>query len=257
MHDRRAACRSRSARSASARSATSSPRSKSCRSVPAPDCSCCSPWSRSPGAAAELAPRYIGFHLARNTTHFVGQFSWALAVTLLPFATVFALEFTTPAWVALLAALILGERMTKSRAGSVVLGFLGVLVIVRPGLKLSAEGAAGAVRRLHLCDLADRHQATDQPRQHLRLGCWMNLMQLPMALAWPSVVAATEVLAVRVPPRRRPGLPALALAAAGLTSHYCLTQAFRFGDATVVVPLDFVRIPLIALRGLDVLRRGA
>ena len=76
----------------------------------------------------------MSFHLARNTTHFVGQYSWALAVTLLPFATVFALEFTTPAWVALLAALVLGERMTKSRLGSVVLGFLGVLVIVRPGL---------------------------------------------------------------------------------------------------------------------------
>ena len=55
----------------------------------------------------------MGFHLARNTTHFIGQYSWALAVTLLPFATVFALEFTTPAWVALLAALILGERMTQ------------------------------------------------------------------------------------------------------------------------------------------------
>ena len=68
-----------------------------------------------PALRRELTPRYIGFHLARNTTHFIGQFSWALAVTLLPFATVFALEFTTPAWVALLAALVLGERMTKSR----------------------------------------------------------------------------------------------------------------------------------------------
>ncbi len=59
---------------------------------------------------------------------------WTLAVTLLPFATVFSLEFTMPAWVALLAIPMLGERMTRSRAGSIVLGFLGVLVIVRPGL---------------------------------------------------------------------------------------------------------------------------
>ena len=48
-----------------------------------------------PALRKELAPRYMGYHLARNTTLFVGQFSWALAVTLLPFATVFALEFTT------------------------------------------------------------------------------------------------------------------------------------------------------------------
>ena len=75
-------------------------------------------------------------------------------------------------------------------------------------------------------------------------------MQLPMALAWPCVVAATGGASLFV---FRLGsdlaLPALALAVAGLTSHYCLTQAFRFGDATVVVPLDFVRIPLIALVG--------
>ena len=88
-----------------------------------------------PELRAELVPRHMGLHVVRNTTHFVGQYLWALAVTLLPFATVFALEFTTPAWVALLAVLFLHERMTPSRAGSVVLGFLGVLVIVRPGLE--------------------------------------------------------------------------------------------------------------------------
>src|SRR5690348_496003 len=87
-----------------------------------------------PALRRELELRHMGLHLARNATHFTGQYTWALAVTLLPFATVFALEFTTPAWVALLAAIVLGEHMTRSRLGSVVLGFLGVVVIVRPGL---------------------------------------------------------------------------------------------------------------------------
>ena len=82
----------------------------------------------------ELAFKRMGLHLARNSIHFVGTFLWTLAVTLLPFAIVFSLEFTMPAWVALLAIPMLGERMTRSRAGSIVLGFLGVLVIVRPGL---------------------------------------------------------------------------------------------------------------------------
>jgi drug/metabolite transporter (DMT)-like permease len=78
----------------------------------------------------------------------------------------------------------------------------------------------------------------------------MNAMQLPMALAWPAWTAATGGPPLFV---FRLGsdliLPTIALGIVGLASHYCLTQAFRSGDATVVVPLDFLRIPLIALVG--------
>ena len=202
-----------------------------------------------PALRKELAPRYMGYHLTRNTTHFVGQFSWALAVTLLPFATVFALEFTTPAWVALLAALVLGERMTKSRLGSVVLGFLGVLVIVRPGFASFQPNALLVLFAAFTfaISLIVTKQLTNRVST-FAIIFWMNLMQLP--LAWPAVVAATGGPSLFV---FRLGadllLPTLALGVVGLTSHYCLTQAFRSGDATVVVPLDFLRSPLIALVG--------
>jgi drug/metabolite transporter (DMT)-like permease len=204
-----------------------------------------------PALRPELTPRYMGFHLARNTTHFVGQFCWALAVTLLPFATVFSLEFTTPAWVALLAALILGERMTKSRAGSVVLGFLGVLIIVRPGMASFQPTALLVLFAAFTfaISLIVTKQLTSRVST-FAIIFWMNLIQLPMALAWPSIVAATGGPPLFV---FRLGtdllIPTLALSVVGLTSHYCLTQAFRSGDATVVVPLDFLRIPLIALVG--------
>jgi len=204
-----------------------------------------------PDLRSEAAPRYMKFHIARNTTHFVGQYSWALAVTILPFATVFALEFTTPAWVALLAALVLGERMTKSRLGSVILGFLGVVVIVRPGLASFQPTAllvlfaafAFAISLIATKQLTNRVST-------LNIIFWMNAMQLPIALAYPAYVAATGGPSLFV---FRLGtdllIPTLALGVVGLTSHYCLTQAFRSGDATVVVPLDFLRIPLIALVG--------
>jgi drug/metabolite transporter (DMT)-like permease len=204
-----------------------------------------------PALRQELVPRYMGFHLARNATHFVGQFAWALAVTLLPFATVFSLEFTTPAWVALLAALILGERMTKSRLGSIVLGFLGVLVIVRPGLASFQPNALLVLFAAFTFGilLIVTKQLTNRVSTFVIIF-WMNLMQLPMALAWPSALAATGGPSLFV---SRLGadlvLPTLALGVVGLTSHFCLTQAFRSGDATVVVPLDFLRIPLIALVG--------
>src|SRR6266704_3611260 len=82
-----------------------------------------------------LLPRRMGLHALRNSLHYAGQYMWALSLTLLPLATVFALEFTMPAWTGILAALFLGERLTLSRIGAIALGFVGVVVILRPGLE--------------------------------------------------------------------------------------------------------------------------
>jgi drug/metabolite transporter (DMT)-like permease len=204
-----------------------------------------------PGFRRQISTRHMGLHAARNTTHFAGQYCWSLAVTVLPFATVFSLEFTMPAWVALLAALFLHERMTKSRFGTIVLGFLGVLVIVRPGFESFQPQAllvlfaafAYAVSLIITKQLTNRVSTVS-------IIFWMNVMQLPLGLAWPAVVAANGGPSLFV---FRLGsdllIPTLVLSVVGVTSHYCLTQAFRSGDATVVVPLDFLRIPLIALVG--------
>jgi len=175
--------------------------------------------------------------------HFVGQYSWALSLTLIPLATVFALEFTMPAWVALLAMPLLGERMTVSRAGSVVLGFTGVLIIVRPGLAtfqpavLLVLGAALAFA----ITLITTKQLT-RSVSTFSILFWMNLMQLPMGLAGSNPLFLLNLEASHIP-----SLTGIAIA--GLTSHYCLSNAFRSGDATIVAPFDFLRIPLIALVG--------
>ncbi|HEX2537260.1 MAG TPA: EamA family transporter, partial [Pseudolabrys sp.] len=78
--------------------------------------------------------RRLRLHLLRNVVHYISQFAWAYTLTLLPLAMVFALEFTMPAWTAVLAVWLLSETMTKSRLGVVVLGLIGVLVILRPGV---------------------------------------------------------------------------------------------------------------------------
>jgi drug/metabolite transporter (DMT)-like permease len=204
-----------------------------------------------PALRRELALRHMGLHVARNTTHFVGQYLWALAVTLLPFATVFALEFTTPAWVALLAALFLKERLTPSRAGSVVLGFLGVVTIVRPGF--ASFQPLALIVLLAALAFAISLIVTKKLTGHVSTFAvvfWMNAIQLPLALAWPLYKAVTGEASLFVFRMSADAiLPTIALGVVGLTSHYCLTQAFRSGDATVVVPLDFLRIPLVALVG--------
>ena len=71
---------------------------------------------------------------------------------------------------------------------------------------------------------------------------WMNLMQLPMNFSGsnPHVISRLDPSMIA---------PLLGVAIGGLTTHFCLTNAFRHGDATIVVPLDFLRLPAIAAVG--------
>lgn len=196
-----------------------------------------------PALRTQINSQHIGLHLWRNTVHFVGQYSWAWALTLLPLATVFALEFTMPMWVALLAIPMLGEQMTGSRAGSIVLGFLGVLVIVRPGLA-SFQPAAGLVLAAAFAfavSLISTKTLTNRVSTFVIIF-WMNAIQFPIAVA-----GSDPLFFLRFDSHA--WVAALVFGVVGLTSHYCLTNAFRWGDATVVVPIDFMRIPLIALVG--------
>jgi drug/metabolite transporter (DMT)-like permease len=196
-----------------------------------------------PGLRSSIASRHLLLHVFRNTIHLGSQYLWATSLLLLPLATVFALEFTTPAWTLLLAVLALGERMTASRIGAVVLGLLGVLVILRPGLAtfqpaallvlVAAFGLAVtliATKRLTLTDST------------FAIIFWMNLIQLPLTLLASDPAFVTKLGAWDLPAVAVVGL-------AGLASHYCLANAFRAGEASVVVPLDFMRIPLIAMIG--------
>ncbi len=187
--------------------------------------------------------RHIWLHLMRNGVHFAAQVAWATSLTLLPLATVFSIEFTMPAWTTLLAALFLHERLTPSRIGAVVLGFIGVLVIIRPGLEsfrpaavLVLAAAFGYAITLTTTKRLTRTEAT------FGIIFWMNLMQLPMNLAGSDPLFWLKLGPAQIP-------PIIGIGLAGLASHYCLSNAFRAGEATLVVPLDFLRIPLIALVG--------
>jgi drug/metabolite transporter (DMT)-like permease len=139
--------------------------------------------------------------------------------------------------------MFLGERLTLTRAASIALCLMGVLVILHPGFSgfraaaLLALGAA--ITRAFTAIVTKKLTATDTT---FAILFWMNLMQLPMNLAGsdPLFIARLNLSMA---------LPLLAIAVAGLSVHLCLAEAFRYGDAIVVVPLDFLRVPLIALIG--------
>jgi len=191
---------------------------------------------------AVTATRRLPLHALRNVVHFGGQYCWVYAIGVLPLATVFAIEFTMPVWTAILAALILGERLTPNRIAMLALGLVGVLIILRPGFGLFHTGALVAL----LASLfyagnmiaTKRLTATDSPLAILFL---MSVIQTPLSLLtalpqWVSPPAAD--------------LPWMFVMGLGsYTAHYCMTRAFKLADATVVVPIDFTRLPLIAVVG--------
>lgn len=196
-----------------------------------------------PSLRPQLRTKRIPMHFFRSAVHFGGQYSWATALTLLPFATVFALEFTLPVWVLILAVAVLGEKLTSGRIVVIVLGFIGCLVILRPGI-IAFQPASILVL---LCSFlyAVFNVATKQmtaTETTFGIVFWMNLLQLPLALSGSDPFFVLRLEPWQIAPIAGVGI-------AGLAAHYCMARAFRYGDASVVIPLDFLRVPLIALVG--------
>ncbi len=186
--------------------------------------------------------RRFSEHLWRNLIHFVGQVLWVYSIGALTLATVFAIEFTMPVWTALLAWLFLKERLTVPRLVMLALGLAGVLIILRPGAG-SFHPAALAMILGSLCYASSfiftkRLSSTDSA---LAVLFWMSVVQTPISLAaalpqWVTPVALD--------------LPwILAIGVGSFSAHYCMTRAMKLVDAIVAVPIDFIRLPLIAVVG--------
>jgi drug/metabolite transporter (DMT)-like permease len=193
------------------------------------------------GTAAVRTQR-IGLHVLRNTLHFAGQYFWVYSIGALALATVFAIEFTMPVWTAILAAMFLGERLNQGRIVQLVLGLAGVLIILRPGAGFFQVAALvmilGSMCYAATMICTKKLSATDSP---LAVLLWMSVVQMPIAL----VAAATQwtaPLPVDVP-------WIFGIGVGSFTAHYCMTHALKAADATVVVPIDFIRLPLIAVVG--------
>lgn len=190
-----------------------------------------------------------GTHLKRNLLHFLGGCGWFYGLAHLPLAQVFAIEFTVPVWTALLAALVLGERLTAARRTAILLGLVGVWLILRPGVEVVSPAAlavlGGAMAYAGSYILTKRLSATDAP---LVVLFYMAAIQLPLALG-PALVDW------RLPsPAAWPWLLVVGLTT--LAAHFCITRALALADATVVIPLDFLRLPLIALVGYACYEEG-
>jgi len=190
----------------------------------------------------EIRTDQLGRHFVRNLFHFTGQNLWFYAVAVVPLAQVFALEFTSPLWVAILAPLFLGERMTRIRVFAAVMGFVGILIVARPNIQTFDVGlvtAAMAAICFALTNLLTKRLTRDN--SIISILFFLTTIQLGFGL-----LAAGYDGDIALP--NAASLPFLVLVGcAGLLAHFCLTNALAIAPATVVVPLDFARLPAIAI----------
>ncbi|MFT3986052.1 DMT family transporter [Aestuariivirga sp.] len=190
----------------------------------------------------------LKLHAIRNTLHYGGQYAWFSAIMLIPLAEVIAIEFTMPLWIAILATAFLGERMTVPKVFALVVGFTGVLMIVKPGHTAdTGHAVALAAALLFACTVTLTKYITRRDTALTVIFMMFSMQSIlgavPTYLTWVSPpVTAWPWIAV--------------VAIAGTVSHYCLSKAISLADATIVMPMDFLRLPLTALVGFWLYAEG-
>lgn len=180
-------------------------------------------------------------HTTRNVIHFAAQNCWFFAVATIPLAQLVAIEFTNPLWVALLAPLMLGERLTRRGMIAVGLGFIGILIVARPGLSPLEAGHGAAL--LAAIGFAITNIFTRRLALHDSTLCilfWMTLSQMIMGFLCALPGGITLFSWTMMPWVLFTGI-------CGLTAHFSLTRALGLAPATIVAPMEFMRLPVIAV----------
>ena len=190
----------------------------------------------------EIPTRRIGLHTTRNLFHFIGQNLWFYALVYIPLSQLFAFEFTNPLWVAILAPFFLGEKMTATRVFSFVLGFVGILIVARPEsapIGFATFAAAMCALMFAFTTISTKHLSKTESTTAILF--WLTALQglfgvicagYDLDIALPTGVAALWAVLVGI---------------CGLIAHFCITTALKLAPATVVAPLEFARLPLVAV----------
>lgn len=199
----------------------------------------------------DLGSKRPGLQLVRNLIHFTAQFCWLYALTRLTLAELTALEFTAPLWVALLAPFLIGERLNTLRLVATILGFIGVLIVVRPGAIPLGEGTPFGVLAaigFALSMIATKRLLNGD--NAFTILFWMQGLQVVIGL---TIVVGGSLVGFGRGLNLPDAITFCWLAGVGifgLTAHYSLAKAFTHADAIIVAPMDFLRLPLIAIVGV-------
>ena len=197
------------------------------------------PWALAVGWKG-IKPNRVDLHILRGVLNGSGMILWFWALGLIPIADAVSVQFTLPLFALLFAVVFLGERVGIRRIGAMAVGFAGVLIIIRPGfteVTLATGAVLGSAAFYAATLVVMRSQSlNDRP---LTIMLWSNLFigltaLMPALFDW-----------VTPPLAAWPWL--LFLAVGGWCAHFSLTKALVTIDAKTAAPLDFLRLPFVAI----------
>lgn len=189
-----------------------------------------------------LRTNKLGFYIGRCAIGMVSMLAGFWAIVHLPLAQAIALSYSSPLFVTIAAVIVLGEVVRARRWTAVIVGFLGVLVIVRPGSDAFTAGSLVAV----LAAVASASAAisikflsrTEHPDA---IVLWTTMIWVPMSLLPALLVWETPV-----------GITWLWIVLAGFlgtTAHMLWTRALRLGEASMLTPISFLQVLVVAVFG--------
>ncbi len=196
------------------------------------------------GTLSTINTRNFGLQCIRNICQLWGTVFWLFAISAISFAQVFTFEFTTPLWTTVLASLFLGERLTTSRVATAIAGFVGIVVVARPGLVEISPGVLAAI--FCAVGFAGSAVATRKLVHNASVTNILFWMVFMLALFAAAIAGHDGVIAI---PTWSVIDSLIVVSVSGVAAHYFLSSALSLAPAVVVMPMDFLRLPVIAIIG--------
>jgi drug/metabolite transporter (DMT)-like permease len=200
------------------------------------------PWLIRQGLGELSWPRIRMFSL-RSALSLISMLFGFTSLSYLTLANATALSFTAPLFATILAALVLGETVRRRRWSATLVGFLGVLIVLRPGMNGVGIGEILALVGAFLTALVIivvKQMSRTEPSN--AIVAYMVLLLTPMSLmvalpfwSWP---AGSDWVFV------------IGMGLAGTIGHVCWTRAISMADASVVVPFDYLRLIFTIIIGI-------
>jgi drug/metabolite transporter (DMT)-like permease len=197
------------------------------------------PWFYRYGIAPLRTQRF-GLHVLRALFNIVAMLCFFYAVSIAPLSEVTALGFTSPIFASVLAALILAEVVHARRWAAIAVGFLGTMIILRPGFTSVGLGQMLALfsAMSWSCALITI-KTVSRTDSSATIITYMGLLMVPLSLGpallvwqWPAPHEWAWLIAIGV---------------LGGVGQFCVTEALRQADTAVVMPIDFFKLIWVAL----------
>jgi drug/metabolite transporter (DMT)-like permease len=197
------------------------------------------PWLMRAGIGG-LRTEHLKLHILRGVTGIIAMVCWFTSIAYLPLSEAVALNFTVPLFATIAAALILREVVRARRWTATAIGFLGVIVILRPGfMEFTPVMALPIVAAAFMAVSVTFVKRLSNTENVAAIVLYQNLILTILSLVPAMIVWRWPSLTV--------WLCAIGVGAMAALAHLALTRAYTKADASAIIVFDYTRLPFVAL----------